>query len=143
MVASEKGAYYSWTPRGCMGAWISLIDVYVNATAWIVLFSVDCYPIIQLDFSYQLNMAHTAASAGGLSVGTVVDTTTANAVILLPLDNYASSGTEGTQTLIPIGLSTATVNDPQPLSIPSALSTRGGPVVSSSSDQRAMRAGRQ
>jgi hypothetical protein len=115
-----------------------MINTYVNAQVFLKLGFVDCFPIVQLDFSYQLIVAGSPSTAAALAVGTVVDTTSANATVFLPLDNYASSGTEGTQVLTPIGLSTITVNDPLPATTcggDTVLETRAA-VSSSSSGQR-------
>jgi hypothetical protein len=114
LVAGEKGSYYRYKPRGIFGQWISVIDNYVNATPVITIAPTDCFPVVQLNFGYQITMDRSPALAAALTVGTVVDTTAANAVVVFPLDNYESSGTEGTQVLQPIGVASITVNDPLP-----------------------------
>ncbi len=116
MVAGSEGAYYCHKFKGAMADWISLVNVAVNATNLFTFAYVDCFPIVQLDFSYQFIIARSPSAAAALTTGSVVDTTSANAIVFLPLDNYASSGTEGTQVLPPMnGLSQITVNDPAPV----------------------------
>jgi hypothetical protein len=142
LVAGERGAYYSYRFRGVFDQWISLVNTQVNANTFLKLGFVDTFPIVQLDFSYQFIVAGSAATAATSAVGSVVDTTSANATVFFPLDNYASSGTEGTQVLTPLGLAAVTVNDPSPLASRS-LTTPGGVVVSSSSSgARPVNAGR-
>jgi hypothetical protein len=132
LVAGEKGSYFRWKPKGILRNWISVIDNYVNAAIFMTLAPTDCFPLVQLNLSYQLTMDRSPALAAALTVGTVVDTTAANAIVFFPLDNYTSSGTEGTQVLIPVGVAQITVNDPVPVGTP------GMPAAVSSSSSTAI-----
>lgn len=114
MVAGLKGAYYCWRPKGIFRDWIDLIQVYQNAGVIFSALGTDAIPMIQLDFSYQLIVSRSVSGSSANSITVVVDSTTANALIALPLDNYSNSTTEGAQLMNPIGFATITVNDPSP-----------------------------
>ncbi len=114
LTSGEKGAYYSYRPRGIMGQWITLLEQQSNEDILFLMVMTDCNPIVQVDFSYQLIIAQGASTGAGYSIASVVDATAANAVVFLPLDNYLAAGTEGAQNCSIVGLATATVNDPSP-----------------------------
>lgn len=114
LTCGDKGAYYKWVPTGAMGDWIDLILVQTNTNVIFQAFGTDAFPLIQLNLSYQFITSRSVSGVAANSITVPVDTTTANALLFLALDNYLDGSTEGAQLMVPVDLATITVNDPSP-----------------------------
>lgn len=114
MVSGPKGGYLCWKPKGACGDWLDCNQLASNTAVFLALFSDDAMPIVELDFSYQFAVARTPGTAAAIATTFTVDTTSADAIVFMYLDNYANATTEGNQIMKPVQLSSITVNDPSP-----------------------------
>lgn len=114
MVSGPKGGYLCWKPRGACAEWLDCNQLASNTAVFFAFFSDEAMPIVELDFSYQFAVARTPGTAAAIATTFTVDTTSADAIVFMYLDNYANATTEGNQIMKPVQLSSITVNDPSP-----------------------------
>lgn len=114
MVSGPKGGYMRWKPRGACAEWLDCNQLASNTAVFFAFFSDEAMPIVELDFSYQLTVARTPGTSAAIATTFTVDTTSADALVFMYLDNYANATTEGNQIMKPVQLSSITVNDPSP-----------------------------
>jgi hypothetical protein len=116
-VNSSKGLYFCYKFKGFSSSWFNAASISSLPTAeqFFVLSPVGTIPVVQLDFVCQLIQTASGPSAApGLGFQLTLDTTTAGALLYMPLNSMTDFDTEGAGTYLPIGCQTQTVNMPSP-----------------------------
>jgi hypothetical protein len=117
LTVAGKGDYACHKFRGIFSGWINNDGIAsLSAEVLLAIRWGTVRPIIQLDFSVQLPCSD-ASTSGETLLFKTVDSTNANRFLFLYLDNASTATVEGTQLLAPMGVPSATVNQPDPQSV--------------------------
>jgi hypothetical protein len=112
LTAAGKGDFACHKFRGIFSGWINNDGISSLSSEILLVFRWGTVrPIIQLDFSVQLPCSD-ASSSGEALLTKVIDSTNATRFYFLYLDSASTTTIEGTQLLAPMGVPSATVNQP-------------------------------